>query len=140
MNLKSKAILAVLIIGLFVLAEKKFQFSSSKSEPIQPFDQEAFDQMRNQQNENSAQASENADGFSGNICAECGKKCKKEKEMYSSGDAMSGYQPYYLCGDMNCVNKRYDKNMLMKKHERNEQQYRNYNRAQGEEEPTLYVE
>ncbi len=53
------------------------------------------------------------DGFTGHVCAECGAKCEEGKEMYSSGDAVSYYEPYYLCGDQYCIKSRYRKDLRM---------------------------
>jgi hypothetical protein len=60
---------------------------------------------------NTTQSSEaipnNSNEFSGNHCAVCGNPCKKDKEIPSSGDAVSNYEPYYICGEnMDCVYER----------------------------------
>lgn len=74
--------------------------------------------------------------YTGNRCEECGKECKRGLELHSSGDAMSNYKPYYLCGDPVCTNNRYEKDLKMQRIERQEQMYRaneRMNDPQGEE-------
>jgi len=77
--------------------------------------------------------------YSGYKCAECGTRCKTSSQIYSNGDAMSNYQPYHLCGNTDCINRRYEKDLRMRKHERLEQNYRDEMRQQGVESPTMHV-
>lgn len=74
--------------------------------------------------------------YSGNRCDECGKECKRGLELHSSGDAMSNYKPYYLCGNAECTNNRHQKDLKMQRIDRQEQIYRSNERMndpQGEE-------
>lgn len=64
--------------------------------------------------------------YSGNSCAECGKRLEVGKQIYSSGDIMSYHKPYYLCNDgtnMDCINNRYRKDITMQKIEDQEREY-----------------
>lgn len=47
--------------------------------------------------------------YTGHKCAECRNRCIDSREISSKGDILSNYKPYYLCGDMDCIEKRYDK-------------------------------
>jgi len=49
--------------------------------------------------------------YTGHLCGECGQKCVVGKEIPSKGDIISNFQPYYICGDIKCVESRYQKDI-----------------------------
>lgn len=49
--------------------------------------------------------------YTNNFCAECGAKCVEGKEIPSTGDIISRYNPYYICGSTECINSRYNRVM-----------------------------
>ena len=126
---KTKRTLIYIVLGFvfFIFYQIKDK-TSAFSNPSETTDNQAVESVNKEVSD-----------YSGNKCAECNKNCKLGSEIYSSGDAMSGYKPYYLCGDTHCVNIRYEKDMRMKKYETQEQQYRNDMQDQGQEEATLHV-
>lgn len=60
--------------------------------------------------------------YSGQVCAECRSKCTTSSQLYSSGDIVSSYKPYYLCGKPECTERRFqrDKNWLEIENEQKE--------------------
>ena len=66
--------------------------------------------------------------YSGNNCSVCGNPCKSDKEIRSNGDAVSKYEPYFLCGEnMDCVYERERQNKVLQQSEEDTYSSNDYN-------------
>lgn len=92
-----KQIVIVFLIGIliaYMLDDRKAKSSDSEDRKDSEVSQD------NKTNSNEGE-------YTGHYCLVCGSPCKKDKQISSSGDALSNYQPYYLCGEnMDCVYER----------------------------------
>jgi len=106
--MKNIIITALIIWGALMLLPNLDKFLKE--------DGQSFEEYQKEHVLNNAKEGNSLVQYTGNVCAECGKKCVVGKEIKSNtGDEISYHQPYYLCGSMFCVDNRYQKDLKLQR-------------------------
>lgn len=112
-NYQSEKIIVLVAICLIVLF-CVFVFSYEQNS----FNQNGIDEEIVETNNENIENLSHSEKYTGNNCAVCGKPCILEKEVHSNGDAVSKYEPYYLCGEnIDCVYERERQNKTLQQSE-----------------------
>lgn len=122
----SIAVLCLIVVSCIFISTFEFNSSNNKIPEINKETEEAVEWVDDRTIENDYSTAVEADSvalsyseyYSGNNCAICGNPCKSEKEIRSNGDAVSKYEPYYLCGEnIDCVYERERQNKVLQQSE-----------------------